>query len=162
MGSMSLPEKWVSVDPGEMTGYAVWTRNELVVASAVPLWDFVLTMGDGLMSGNPTLRRVDLWDAANDWSLLVMEDWALYPWAAEKLGWDKQDTVRGIGALQFIAEALERQYVLQPAKIKQSALSAGAQELFRRPLKPNRHANDAIMHGVHYAASAGEGIAQVA
>jgi hypothetical protein len=158
---MSLPQKWVSVDPGEMTGYAVWTGNKLVTASAAPLWDFVMTMGHLLLPGGAPLRRVDLWDVANDWKLLVMEDWALYPWSAEKIGWDKQDTVRGIGALQFIAEALGRPYVLQPAKIKERAMSAGAGALFRRPLKPNRHANDAIMHGVYYAASAGEGVAEV-
>jgi hypothetical protein len=158
---MSLPRKWITVDPGEMTGYTVWKHNELVVASARPLWEFVYALGAGLIGSEAAQHDWRLVEELAGWEALVVEDWVLYEWSAKELSWDKQDTVRGIGALQFIAYALGRPCTLQPAKIKEQALAAGAQELFRRPLKPNRHANDAIMHGVHYAAKAGEGVAQV-
>jgi hypothetical protein len=154
---MTLPEKWVSVDPGEMTGYAIWHEAELVRASALPLWKVVTAVGFDLLRDKAN-RADDI--ELTTWDLLVIEDWQLYPWSAVDLSWDKQDTVRGIGALQFAAVALERQYVLQPAKIKEAAKSLGAQELFRRPLHPNRHANDAIMHGVYYAAQAGKGVTE--
>jgi hypothetical protein len=40
--------------------------------------------------------------------------------------------------------------VLQPAAIKKQAQAAGAEELYWRPLRENRHQNDAVQHFVFY------------
>ena len=77
--------RWISIDPGEDTGWAIWDGDDLVEASTDKLWD-----------------------------------------------------VAGVSL------------VLQPAAIKKSAIAAGAEELFMTPLHENRHANDAIMHGIFF------------
>lgn len=156
-----IPSKWLCVDIGESTGYAVWSENQLVCGGTAPMEDFVYAVGDPL-TPRRRHRDTELLSRVSGWQLIVIEDWQLYPWKAQELSWDKQLTVRGLGALQFIAGALERPCVLQPAAIKDSAVQAGAEELFARPVHPNRHQNDAIMHGVKYLASQGEGVAQQA
>lgn len=141
--------EWVSIDPGESTGWALWKGGDLVEASTDSLWDVI----DGL-SGVAGLSAA----AEIKWpklDLIVMEDWALYPWKLKELGWDKCRTARGIGAIELIARLSSIQLVLQPAAIKKGAVAAGAEELFLKPLHENRHANDAIMHGVFYMARNG-------
>lgn len=153
-----LPQKWLTVDIGESTGYAVWSEDELVAGGTAALWDFVHAAGQALTRERLCQDR-ELSSRVASWELIVVEDWQLYPWKAEEMAWDKQLTVRGLGALQFIASALGRRCILQPAAIKKAAKSAGAEELFARPLHDNRHQNDAIMHGVHYLATQGKGVA---
>lgn len=152
-----LPTKWLTCDIGEATGYGVWSENRYVCGGTAPMEDFVYAVGDALLQTHRH-RDTELLSRVSSWELIVIEDWQLYPWKAQDLSWDKQLTVRGLGALQFIAHALGRDCVLQPAKIKEAAVVAGAEELFARPLHDNRHQNDATMHGVHYLAQRGEGV----
>ena len=140
---------WLSLDPGESTGWASWSEGKLVEAGTDALWDVIDNLNAASKSaenevGFPT-----------DLGLIVMEDWALYPWKLKELAWDKCRTARGIGAIELICRQCSIQLVLQPASIKKGAVSAGAEELFMRPLHENRHANDAIMHGVFYMARNG-------
>jgi hypothetical protein len=85
---------------------------------------------------------------------LVVEDFRIYPWEAKKgsLNWDQVRTARLIGALTIIAKMSGMEFILQGAKIKERAEAAGAEVLFMSPLNENRHANDAIRHGVYYLA----------
>lgn len=152
-----MPTRWLTVDIGESTGYALWSENRYLGGGTAPMEDFVYAVGNPLTPRHRH-RDTELLGRVSGWELIVIEDWQLYEWKAQDLIWDKQLTVRGLGALQYIAFALDRPCVLQPAKIKDAAKAAGAEELFLRPLHPNRHQNDAIMHGVHYLASQGEGV----
>ena len=141
--------EWVSIDPGESTGWALWKEGNLVEASTDSLWDVI----DGLCGVADLSHTTEIeWPKLD---LIVMEDWALYPWKLKELGWDKCRTARGIGAIELIARLSSIQLVLQPAAIKKGAVAAGAEELFLKPLHENRHANDAIMHGVFYMARNG-------
>jgi hypothetical protein len=135
----------------------VWHGNTLVAAGQAELWTFVHTVGQPIMKGvyAPDAELLRRLSAAE---LFVVEDWVLYADKAEKLIGDRQETVRGIGALQFIARARGIDFVFQPATIKDGACEAGAREFFTRPLYPNRHSNDATMHGVYYAAMQGKGV----
>lgn len=81
---------------------------------------------------------------------VVMEDWSLYPWMLEKLAWDPCLTARGIGALQYICRTAGVPYSLQAAKIKETAIAAGAELWYSRPLHENRHQNDACQHLCYY------------
>lgn len=137
--------KWLTIDPGETTGWSLWQGAELVDAGQDPLREFVDELYDGVILERTTSR---FYGAA----AIVCEDWALYPWAAQALIWDSQRTVRGIGQIELIARLKPLPIELQPAKIKEAAVSAGAEELFYTPRHENRHANDAIMHGVYYLA----------
>jgi hypothetical protein len=150
--------KWISLDPGESTGYAVWEGLEPgappLEAGTASLRDVVAAAGADL---NPFREetREPLEALFDGWRLLVVEDWALYPWELENLAWDKCRTARGIGALEYIAWTSGRDITLQPASIKEAAERAGAEEFFLSPREENRHANDAIRHGVYFRTIAG-------
>jgi hypothetical protein len=154
-----LPARWVTVDPGESTGYAIWSEDRLEYAGTTDLWDFVFALGCILHPAHLAQHCDNALRARLEgWKHLVIEDWSLYRDKAQALIGDKQDTVRGIGALQFIAASLGRPFTLQPAAIKEPARQAGAETLFQRPLHENRHANDAITHGVYWLAMRGRGV----
>jgi hypothetical protein len=132
------PHEWVTVDPGETTGFAYWRGTDLVRADQLPAWEFI----------------DKLWlDCHDKVKLVVIEDWKLYPWVLDEMGWDPCRTPRFIGAITFIARIKGVEIKYQGANIKKNAKAAGAENLFVEPLYPNRHANDAVMHGVYYLAT---------
>lgn len=141
--------KFLTVDPGEHTGWSTWTDGDLVTAGTLELDEFVPSVAAalGVPYGGPIEEEAVA--AITGVELLVIEDWALYPWKLQSLAWDKCRTARAIGALEFIAKAAGKPYILQPASIKDAAVAGGAEDLFYRPLHENRHQNDAIMHGVY-------------
>lgn len=133
---------WLSVDPGEDTGWALWEDDRLIEAGTYRLWDFL----DKLYThcGPAVVVGPDPWFEIKK---VVCEDWALYPWKVQQMGWDKCRTARGIGAIELICRHSNITLELQPAKIKESAQAGGAKNFYLRPLHENRHANDAIQHG---------------
>lgn len=152
------PAKWLTVDVGETTGWATWEHHELIQTGQTPLWRFVRHVGHPLLGHDAQERftanelDITLITAIAGWERIIIEDWHLYEDLAMSLVGDKQDTVRGLGALQFIAQALNKPCTLQPASIKHEAELGGSHNLYRTPLHPNRHMNDAIDHGVYYKA----------
>lgn len=151
--------KFISLDPGDSTGYAVWDGLSIgtppAAAGTADLQDVIDALGE---AADLTVKRgVELANLDHElvrrfhgWDLLVIEDWALYPWELQGMAWDRCETARGIGALSYIARASGRDYTLQPAAIKDAAEAGGAEEFFLSPGHENRHANDAIRHGVFY------------
>lgn len=121
-------------------------------AGTTEMWEFVDELYFSVEgAAEPDLAQLGLRFAGV--RRLVVEDWALYPWALQGLAWDKCRTARAIGALELIARAFGLELVLQPAKIKEGAVAAGAENLFSTPLHENRHQNDAIMHGTFFIAT---------
>lgn len=147
-----MGERWLSVDPGETAGWALWEGDELVDAGQDPLIEFRDEVGAGVSYLRPS-RFAGI-------SRLVIERFALYPWVAKSgaLDFDEMRTSRLIGALEYIAACEGMEVIFQPATIKEFALAAGAAELFRRPLHENRHMNDAIMHGWYYIHTVKRGV----
>lgn len=157
--------RWLSVDPGEDTGWAVWSENTLVESGTTKLWDFgdavfcaVFQPDYGEVPEGVSDEDVDDWTALvkllTGIERIVVEDWRLYPWALKggELSWDQCRTARLIGSLTMCARRGSLEFKLQPAKIKERAEAAGAEALFTRPLHENRHSNDAIRHGIYYLA----------
>lgn len=132
----------LTVDPGETTGWALWDADwNLLDGGQTPLWEFIDDLYDGLIHRDGPFEAV---------RRVVAEDWAIYPWEAQNLAWDKCRTARGIGAIELICRKAGIELVLQPAKIKETAVAAGAEDLYVSPRHPNRHQNDAIQHGVYF------------
>lgn len=159
-------ELWLCVDPGESTGWSLWRGPNLIDAGTTELW----AMGQSVFVAMFRPEEADL--IGDELAIkfqgitkIVCEDWRLYPWEVEagNLDWDQCRTARLIGALTLIAQQANLQWFLQPAKIKEHAMAAGAKHLFLKPLHENRHANDSIMHGVyHLAVEAGaQGVMQM-
>lgn len=145
-------KQWLTVDPGEETGYAVWVGDKLRWASQLPMWEFIDAVDEWAHGALPPPHFIPQ-DADLELGAIVCEDWALYPWKLDEMGWDKCRTARAIGALELIARQINIPFILQPANIKQAAKAMGAEDLYLEPVNPNRHANDAIQHGVYYTGS---------
>jgi hypothetical protein len=149
--------KFLTVDPGEDTGWSVWDGRKLVDAGTTKMWDFSDTLwAVGMEPLVPSLifdLPDDLQEIAQSIrgiEILVTENWTIYPWVAHNggLDWDECRTARLIGSMYSLCRLTGWHYEQQPAKIKERAVAAGAETYFSHPLKENRHANDAIMHGV--------------
>jgi hypothetical protein len=159
--------KFLTVDPGEDTGWSVWNDTELQDAGTNKMWDFsdalwaaALTAslaGPGWVGQLPDELQ-EVAEALDGIELIVTENWTLYPWEAMKgnLNWDECRTARLIGSIYAVCRLTGWEYVQQPAKIKQRAIAAGAEAHFFHPLRENRHQNDAIMHGVFFNAKRAE------
>lgn len=155
----NLPSKWCAVDPGESLGYTILWENRLEVSGTADLWDFIHAFAiahDIKDERDPGDR--ELVKRLRGTQLLVYEQWALYPWKLQELAWDECRTARGIGALEFICQVAGIPYQAQAAAIKDAAESAGATDLFLRPLYENRHANDSTLHAVYKAMTVGEAV----
>lgn len=142
--------RWLTIDIGETTGWAVWEGVELVDSGQDPLWEFIDLL-DAALRADRTAYDTETNPFCNVAGIII-EDFVLYPDKARALAWDKLRTVRGLGAVTLLARQHNLPYEEQGAYTKDAADAAGAAELFTRPLHENRHANDAIRHGVYWMA----------
>jgi len=161
---MTDEELWLSCDPGEDTGWALWRGNKLIDAGTEKLWAFGDSVYTAVFTDPVEIELIgdELAQKFVGITRIVAEDWRLYPWALKtgELAWDQCRTARLIGALTMICRMGGIEFTLQGAKIKERAEAAGAEALFLSPRKENRHANDAIRHGVYFQAIA-RGVAPV-
>lgn len=147
-------------DPGEDFGWAIGKGSLLLAGGTEKMWtmadevNLVLSGYSGGMLGEGDIAdlRLGVKPEENYGPIgrIVCEDWRLYPQSLKQLFWDPCRTARVIGALTMMCRQYGAEFVLQPAAIKDAAQKAGAEELYYRPLKENRHANDAIQHFVYY------------
>lgn len=156
---MTASERVLCVDPGENTGWSIWRGDKLLGGGQTlmgqfkfDVWDAITANEGPLSEGQSHLLHKGVKKAENKGriGLFVIEKFALYPDKAKTMIWDEFRTVQLIGALVFMAELNDIKVEKQPASIKQRAMAGGAEELFVRPLKENRHENDSIMHGFFY------------
>lgn len=160
---MTLPDRWLTCDPGEDFGWALWSKDQFVCHGTNKMWD----VGDALtvaalraLGANDATPVVTAELAEDELSslfsdqggiqMLVTENWQLYPWVirAGRLDWDECRTARIIGHMYGLCRLTGWKYEQQPALIKERAMAAGAEAYFSHPLRENRHQNDATMHGV--------------
>jgi hypothetical protein len=149
-------------DPGEDYGWAIGHDLNLVARGTHKMWTFLDFVWEKLQD-----PATDNWEnpLANDEFVrngqdpavmqlpikrIVCEDFRIYPWKAKELAWDPVRTARAIGALTFMARLHSIPLRFQGANIKAAAQAAGAEELYDRPLRENRHQNDAIQHFVFF------------
>jgi hypothetical protein len=155
--SPTEPFRTLYCDPGEDFGWAIGKGLTLLAGGTEKMWtmyDEVCAAladpsgGTMLAEGEiPDLRQgVDPSQNTGPIGRIVCEDWALYPWELKNMRWDKCRTARVIGGLTGLSRQYNIDIVFQPAAIKDAAQKAGAEQLYYRPLRENRHANDAIQH----------------
>lgn len=151
--------KFLTVDPGEDTGWSVWQGEDLVDAGTTKMWEFSDAVWAAALYDNGFERQRDLLTddleqvtaSVVGIDRVVCENWTLYPWEAMagNLNWDECRTARLIGSLQAAARFADWTWELQAAKIKERAVAAGAESYYYHPLRENRHLNDALQHGVY-------------
>lgn len=155
------PFRTLYCDPGEDFGWCIGRDTKLLAAGTEKMWhmaDAVWEVLDGDPSDPSAFLNLAEWvrdgvdpaENAGPIGRIVCEDFRIYPWKSRDLAWDRVRTARVIGALTFMARVKGIPFVLQGANIKDAAQAAGAEELYYRPLRENRHQNDAIQHFVFY------------
>lgn len=149
-------------DPGEDFGWCMGRDLKLLAGGTDKMWNMPADLEDALLNpynGDNQLNSVDVCRDSVDpvenqgpIGRIVCEDWKLYPWKLlhHQMDWDPCRTARVIGALTYLAQKYNITLVLQGAKIKKAAIAAGAPEYYLRPLRENRHQNDAIQHFVFF------------
>lgn len=160
-------KRWVCVDPGEDTGLSIWEDDRLILGYTLKM-DVVGLMMFHLLCAPRRLNRFlrdypeaeEFVNELRDYEIerVVCEDWRLYPHimytpdgrASHALDWDQCRTARLIGKIELACALSSTLLHLQPAKIKETAINAGAEQLFYKPLHENRHQNDSIMHGAFW------------
>lgn len=152
------------LDPGEDFGWCVGRGTKLLAGGTTKMWacaddiwaELQRPQFDDRVGLTPFSDPSYARDGVADEELvgpigrMVCEDWRLYPNKLRSLAWDQCRTARVIGALTFMCHVHQIPFVLQGANIKAAAQSAGAEELYWRPLRENRHQNDALQHFVFF------------
>jgi hypothetical protein len=159
---VSLVEEFRTLycDPGEDFGFCFGVDTRLLGGGTEKMWTMVHDVWDllenpgnehNILNTDAYLREgVDPELMKLPVERIVCEDFRIYPWKCQDLKWDRVRTARAIGALTFMAQHFDIPMILQGANIKPSAVAAGAEELYWKPLHENRHQNDAIQHFVYY------------
>lgn len=158
---MSEDIRTLYCDPGEDFGWCIGRHTKLLGAGTEKMWPMADEVWAAL--NNPSDPSASILNGdtftregiAEDENLgpigrIVCEDFRIYPWKIKDLKFDRVRTARVIGALTFMARVMDIPLVLQGANIKAAAQAAGAEELYYRPLRENRHQNDAIQHFVFF------------
>jgi hypothetical protein len=88
-------------------------------------------------------------ETVSEYDLVVIEEFKLYPGSAPALSWSQLDTVKMIGAMEWIARCSGVPIVLQSAAVK---IPTRAQANARGIEWKNKsgHASDALLHLYYY------------
>ena len=124
---------WVSTDPGgEHVGMAFWQDDELVECDEyTPL---------------AAMLAIENFEP----SLLVIEEFRLYPSKAKTLTGSTMETAQLIGAMTWWAKCNAARVHLQPAAIKTPTLAYARKHQLEITTDKGGHAKDAHTHGLHY------------
>jgi hypothetical protein len=147
-------------DPGEDFGWCQGVGTTLISAGTEKMWYQADNIWAALHDPSDPSNDLNSEDFLRDGidpamatlpiKRIVCEDFRIYPWKAKELAFDRVRTARVIGAITFMCRVTGIPLVLQGANIKAAAQAAGAEELYYRPLRENRHQNDAIQHFVFF------------
>jgi hypothetical protein len=151
-------------DPGEDFGWAIGRDTKLLARGTTKMWDMAMDIHRVIIAGedsdpsnplnDPNYVRAGVDPDENKGPIgrIVCESFRLYPWVARTgaLDFDEMRTPQVIGAVRHMARVAGIPMHFQPAAIKPAAVAAGAEELYDRPLRENRHQNDAIQHFVFW------------
>lgn len=133
-----IPSKIVAIDPGMTCGYSVFVDGELYVADVVKLdnkrgWDLIV---DKMLFFNP--------------SIVVCEDYKLYASKATAQIGSSIDTVKIIGALEFVCGREKIPMFKQMAHTAKAFCTDDKLKEWGYYKKINPHARDSIRHGCYY------------
>jgi hypothetical protein len=130
----TIPYKLLALDPGETVGWAVFEMGQLTKC--------------GHAAGDAT--TIEDLVAREQPSVVVMEEYRIYPWRLKQHSLSNVPTLRLIGALQYILQTKGIPYHMQTAQ--QAKGFATDQRLKQWGMYPQklRHARDAVRHAVYY------------
>lgn len=138
MRRSTLPDFWISIDPGDKyVGYASWDEEECTAAVQMTPAECVDTVYDLSQFGVI--------------GLLVVERWTLYPWLAAQMSHSEMWTSQLIGALHHIARRANIPFEKpQASKLKEIYDNQALTRRLVRSIGHGKHARDAEAHGLRY------------
>jgi len=129
-------QKVVAFDPGEHTGVIVINKGEVVESATVTPEELEY----GLRQGR--------WNDADAW---VIEDFVLYPWVAQQMGFDRIIPARLIGMLGYAANVANVPTVLFSAgTVKPFSTDSKLSQLGWIENLNTPHEKDAARHALYY------------
>jgi len=126
----------VAFDPGESTGVIVIEDGNLVEHDTITIEE----LENGLLHGK--------WKLYDNW---IAEDFILYPWMAEQLGFNKAVPARIIGMLQLAAKQSGVTLTLFNAgTVKNFATDNKLKQLSWFDRLQSKHEKDAAKHALYF------------
>ena len=130
----------LTLDPGETTGYALWDMKEgtLLKSGQIRTW--------------PEVEWLSFQSQFNNFlpTIVVFESYQVYEWKTEDHTWSQIPTVQTIGMLKFLCLQHSIPFYSQTAQIAKGFCSDEKLEQWGFWKKGERHARDAIRHGVYF------------
>ena len=124
---------WASIDPGGVhVGMAWWDDDQLTDCDEYTPMEAMLAIGNYKPS------------------LLVIEEFRLYPSKAKTLTGSSMETAQLIGAMTWWADCNSARVHLQPAAIKTPTLAYARNHNLEITTDKGGHAKDAHIHGIQW------------
>lgn len=154
---MSLPDYWVSIDPGDKyVGFATWHGSHCVSSIEIDPRRCVEVLE--MLMGARTPSKPEGGQRIVD--RVVCEKFALYPKACQEMVWNEFLTSQLIGVIKYLSDTWGVEYVAHPAFHKDAVYKS---EWFRGltmsdkrdlpwwgQLKNGDHCKDAWAHGLYH------------
>jgi len=129
-------EKYLAIDPGKTSGWATFRAD-----------------GTGITMGQCDIFGLFDLLAKTSASIIITEDYRLFPWKSKEQSWSQLDTVRIIGMIQYHCYLNKLQLILQGSNIKSIGYMWAGIEKAKSHSKS--HERDAYVHGVYYLQNQG-------
>jgi len=138
MRRCTLPDFWISIDPGDKhVGYASWDGEVCTAAVEMTPDECIDTVWD--LAGFAVIK------------LLVCERFTLYPWLAAQMSHSELYTPQMIGALAHIARRHNIPFEKpQASMLKEIYDRRDLTARLVRSIGHGKHARDAEAHGLRY------------
>lgn len=129
-----IPNLILSLDPGETTGWSLFTNGNMTDC--------------GHVAGEVEnmLRLINLHGP----EIVVAEEYRVYAWKAKHHAWSRVQTVRLLGALELTCKVKKLGYVTQSAQYAKGFVTDAKLREWGYWLPNKRHAMDSIRHGCAY------------
>lgn len=135
--------KILTLDPGETTGYSIWNSDPLNATmikcgqlKTWPMQEAVKSFTDILQAEQP--------------DLVVFERYNIYEWKTDSHSWSDVPTLRIIGCLETLCIQLSINIYNQSAQQAKNFCDDEKLQAWNLWIKGQRHARDAIRHGVFF------------
>jgi hypothetical protein len=129
-----MPSGLLALDPGGTTGWAFFKDGHPRAAGQVP--------GNG--------EAVEALIDAKQPSLVVIEEYVLYPWALKSQTWSDCPEAQLIGVIRFLCRKRSIPVLFQGANQAKAFSTDKRLKQWGFLLANKPHANDAIRHGIYY------------
>jgi|BioPla2DNA2_1021312.scaffolds.fasta_scaffold122969_2 hypothetical protein len=137
-GNWQPPEKLLTIDPGETTGWAFFKYGELSTTGQI-----VIDKHNLADSIEPLMNDIQP-------TVVVLENYRVYPWKMKQHSWSNLFTPQLIGAIQYLCSQRKIPVYLQMANQAKTFCTDDKLKTWGFWRRGEKHARDAIRHGCYW------------